>query len=98
MAVPRLEACHWLRGSGCGGLYLRPFWTKSTSPTLEKHCFNLLWLRGQKTSAGMLWEKIHDLPGVYGLLTSDKDIAIRISDEVNRSELEAKVRMVLDTR
>jgi hypothetical protein len=98
LAVPRTEARHWLRGSGCGGFYVRPFWTRSTSPSLEKHQFNLLWLRGQKSAASLLWEKVHDLPGVYGLLASDKDVAIRLGDGVNRLELEAQVRLALGSR
>ena len=55
----------------------------------------MLWLRSHRDAAARLWEAVHDLGGVYGLLASDKDVAIRIGDGVNRLELETQVRMVL---
>jgi hypothetical protein len=30
LGVPRAEALQWLRGSGCEGLFIRPFWNPST--------------------------------------------------------------------
>ena len=33
-AVPTSQALEWLRGSGCGGLYLRPFWTAFTDASI----------------------------------------------------------------
>ena len=64
LAVPRPEALQWLRGSGCGGLFVRPFWTRDTSPTLSRDQFQLLWLRGHLADAPRLWEAVHGLPGV----------------------------------
>ena len=45
--VPRNLASEWLRDSGCGGLYLRPFWTEHSSGLLARDRFELLWLRGR---------------------------------------------------
>ena len=50
LAVPRSEAKRWLHASGCGGLFLRPFWTKDTSPELDRNRFNLVWPRGHRQS------------------------------------------------
>ena len=36
MSVPRAEARNWLRGSGCGGVYLRPFWTSDTGRAVQR--------------------------------------------------------------
>ena len=47
LGVPRGQALQWLRGSGCGGLYLRPFWTASTRRAVAREDFSLLWLRGR---------------------------------------------------
>lgn len=98
LAVPRTEATRWLRASGCGGVFLRPFWTKDTSPELERNRFNLLWLRGQRDFAMKLWDAIHDMDGIFGLLVADRDVAIRIRDGAQRSELEARVKLVLKDR
>ena len=41
LEVPRVEARLWLRGSGCGGLFLRPFWTKDTGRDVDRTNFTL---------------------------------------------------------
>lgn len=95
LAVPRVEARQWLRASGCAGLFLRPFWTPTTAPELGRNQFELLWLRGRRKDAARVWEAVHDLPGVFGLLPGEKDIAIRLSVGADRQQLEAKVRLIL---
>jgi hypothetical protein len=47
LAVPRDLVCCWLRGSGCGGLYIRPCWTASTGETVVRRRFALVWLHGK---------------------------------------------------
>ena len=79
LAVPRAQALRWLRGSGCGGLFIRPFWTKETGDELKRDRFNLLYLRGRRADAARVWEALHDLEGITGLLLAEKDIAVRIS-------------------
>jgi hypothetical protein len=60
LSVPRVHARRWLRGSGCGGLYLRPFWTESTGDTVGRSQFNLLWARGRLEDGPRIWEAIKD--------------------------------------
>lgn len=98
LGVPRAEAKQWLRASGCGGVFLRPFWTKDTSAELERHRFNLLWLRGQREVAPRLWDAIHDVGGVWGLLAADGDVAIRVCGGADRAQLEAQVKLVLGNK
>ena len=95
LGVPRDQACRWLRGSGCGGLYVRPFWTDSTGTAVDRSKFSLVWMRGRLESGPKLWEAVHQLPGVYGLLPSSKDVAIRVSSEVDLVSLEAQVQFIL---
>eukprot|EP00667_Euglena_gracilis_P003624 EG_transcript_3634 len=98
MAVPRPEARQWLRASGCGNLFVRPFYTQDTAPELERSRFNMLWLRGHRASASRLWESVHDIQGVYGLVVTDKDAAIRVLGEADRPSIEAHVHLVLGDR
>ena len=59
LSVPRGAAREWLRGSGCGGLYLRPFWTPSTGAAVARTNFELLWVRGKLEDGPRLWEALH---------------------------------------
>ena len=95
LAVPKAHALAWLRGSGCGGLYLRPFWTGSTDPALGREKFSLLWLRGQAERGPELWGMFHDKEGVVGLLLAGKDVALRVDQTANVRELEAKLGIML---
>ena len=96
LGVPRSQAVQWLRGSGCGGLYLRPFWTERTGSSVAKENFSLLWVRGRLGDGARLWDKIKDQPGVVGLLPGDRDIAIRVTAEARPAELQAQVRFALE--
>ena len=96
LAVPRDEAPRWLRGSGCGGLFVRPFWTSATSSTLDRAKFNLVWLRGRRDDAAAVWARLHTLEGFAGLLASDKDVAVRVAGGPERTGLAAEVRLLLD--
>jgi len=87
LGVPRPQAREWLRGSGCGGLYLRPFWTESTGEAVARHQFNLLWVRGQLEKGPQLWQALWDKPGVIGLLPSGRDVAVRVTSEASLSTL-----------
>ena len=95
LRVPRSQALQWLRGSGCGGLYLRPFWTERTGSSVAKENFSLLWVRGRLADGARLWDKIKDQPGVVGLLPGDRDVAIRVSAEARPAELQEQVRFAL---
>ena len=99
LGVPRSQARQWLQGSGCGGVYLRPFWTDRTAKEVDRSQFSLLWARGQRDAGAKLWEQVKDIPGVYGLLPSGRDIVVRIAPDVNAStlqSLQAKLRFVLN--
>ena len=96
LGVPRPQALEWLRGSGCGGLYLRPFWTQSTSPSVSRDLFSLLWARGHIDAGPRLWEATKDSPGVAGLLLHGRDVAIRITPEANLHDLQSQLRFVVN--
>ena len=95
LSVPRPQALQWLRGSGCGGVYFRPFWTERTSSALAKENFSLLWVRGRLADGARLWDKVKDQPGVVGLLPGDRDLAIRVTAEARPAELQAQVQFAL---
>ena len=87
--VPRHLAVQWLRGSGCCGLYLRPFWTENSSETVARDRFELLWLRGKLGDGPRIWEAVKGLPSVVGLLPGDKDVAVRVAAGSSLEELQA---------
>ena len=93
--VPRANACQWLKGSGCGGLYVRPFWTPSTGPEVARSRFSLLWLRGHLAAGPRLWEALREMPGFFGLVADGKDLAIRVSAEADRKVIQSQVDFVL---
>ena len=94
LAVPTAQAVEWLKGSGCGGLYLRPFWTASTAASLSREQFDLMWLRGQAERGPELWETFRRRDGVVGLLLSGRDIALRVTSSANAMELQAQLDLV----
>ena len=94
LGVPRLQATEWLRGSGCGGLYLRPFWTPSTSKEVSRDAFSLLWARGRAEVGSRLWEAVKDSTGVVGLLLSGRDVAIRVTPAANIQDLQLQLQFV----
>ena len=94
LGVPRDAARRWLAGSGCGGLYVRPFWTASTGRAVERSTFSLLWLRGRMELGPKIWEAVYKLPGVYGLLPSSKDVAVRVTGEADVSMVQAQLQFV----
>lgn len=91
LAVPTAHAVEWLRGSGCGGLYLRPFWTSSTDASIGREKFQLLWLRGKADRGPELWEVFHRREGVAGLLLAGRDVALRTTPAANLVELQAQL-------
>ena len=99
--VPRALAMQWLRGSGCGGLYLRPFWTENSSAEMARDRFELLWLRNKLADGPRIWGAVKDLPSVVGLLPGDKDVAVRVqagcSPEALQA-LQAQVQFVLEDK
>ena len=68
LGVPRDQALQWLRGSGHGNVFLRPFWTDQTGLAVARTNFHLLWVRGQLQHGSKIWEATHAEPRVYGLL------------------------------
>jgi hypothetical protein len=95
LEVPRGCAREWLRGSGCGGLFLRPFWTKDTGKEVDRANFSLLWLRGLLPVAETVWGVVRDAPGVFGLLPGGQDIAVRITTEADSACLQRQVQFAL---
>ena len=95
LGVPRAEACHWLRGSGCEGLYIRPFWNPSTGKDVARSRFELLWLRGRLDMGPRVWEALREVPGVYGLLWDGKDLGVRVTEEADRRVIQSQVQFVL---
>ena len=95
LGVPRDAACSWLRGSGCGGLYIRPFWTTSSGPTVARTQFALLWLRGKLENGPKLWDALQLVPGFYGLVATGKDLAVRVSHEADRLVIQSQVQFIL---
>ena len=95
LAVPVAHAVEWLRGSGCGGLYLRPFWTATTSPSLAREKFSLLWLKGKAERGPELWKVFRHKEGVVGLLLAGKDVALRVDQKAKVAELQAQLGLSL---
>ena len=91
LSVPTAQAVEWLKGSGCGGLYIRPFWTASTDSSISREKFQPLWMRGQVERGPQLWEIFHRRAGVAGLLLSGRDIALRATSSANKVELQAQL-------
>ena len=85
-SVPRHLALQWLRGSGCGGCYLRPFWTERTSPAVGRDKFQLLWVKAPLSQGPALWDAVRHLDTVAGLRLGDKDVAIRASATITPEE------------
>ena len=55
--VPRDQAVQWLKGSGCGGVYLRPFWHAGTGAAVARG-FGLVWARGQLPRGAQIWAAV----------------------------------------
>lgn len=92
LGVPKLQSRQWLAGSGCGGLYLRPFWHEHTGQAVKRENFQLLWARGIADQGPSLWDAFHSKPGVVGLLLSGRDVALRITADANVAELQVQLR------
>ena len=97
LGVPREAACCWLRGSGCGGLYIRPFWTPSSGPTVARSRFELLWLRGRLELGPKVWEALRATEGFFGLVADGKDIAVRVAPDADRAVVQSQLQFVLGT-
>ena len=95
LSVPRAVARSWLRGSGCAGLYIRPFWTPSTGSAVARGNFSLLWLKGRSEMGHKLWEALRDIAGFYGLLVDGRDLAVRVSAEVDKLQVQSQVQFIL---
>ena len=94
-AVSRAEARAWLRGSGCQGVFLRPFWTKDTGSQIQRDQFALHWLRGHGKDAEKIWAALKDEPGFFGLLAGGPDVAVRLSAEAVVQRALQQVRFTL---
>ena len=95
IAVPRPAARTWLQGSGCGGCFLRPLWSDSTSAELQRNCFRLQWLRGQRSAAEKVWGALREVQGVVGLVADGKDVAVRTVPGLDTAALQAQIRWAL---
>lgn len=94
LLVPRSQALQWLRGSGCGSTFLRPFWTGNTGKELERGNFALLWARGRFDRAADIWAAVREQPGVVGLYAdpNGKDVAVRVTVDADVSQVQAQLR------
>ena len=95
LGVPRAVAVHWLRGSGCEGLFIRPFWNPSTGPALDRSNFSLLWLQGSLDKGPQLWQALREVPGFFGLVGDGRDLGVRVSVEADRRLVQSQVEFVL---
>ena len=95
LSVPRDQARAWLRGSGCHGLFLRPFWTKDTGRSVQRDQFALHWLRGHGKDADRIWAALKEEPGFFGLLAGGPDVAVRLSSEAQVQRALQQVRFAL---
>ena len=95
LEVPRGDALAWLRGSGRGGLFLRPFWTKDTAKTLERSNFALWWLRGLASEADTVWHTLQQSAGFFGLLAGGPDIAARVTSDADLATMQEQIRFTL---
>ena len=95
LAVPRAQARAWLRASGCGGLYMRPFWTPDTGDAVKRSQFTLLWVRGRSADGPRMWEVLREQSGFFGLVYEGKDLAVRVSAEADVSSLQAQLRFAV---
>ena len=95
LAVPRMQARAWLRASGCGGLYMRPFWTPDTGQAVQRAQFTLLWVRGRSADGPRIWEVLRDQAGFFGLVFEGKDVAVRVSTEADVSALQVQLRFAM---
>ena len=95
IGVPRADALKWLKGSGCGGVYLRPLWTDATAPELQRDKFRLLWLRGRRGDGAAIWDRIHSDAGFVGVAVDGKDSAVRVDVGADTTEIEAQLQFLL---
>ena len=98
LGVPRGQARGWLGGSGCGNVFLRPYWSASTGEAVARSNFSLLWLRGQAEHGAKLWEGLNREKGVCGLLVQGRDLAIRVTQEASVAPLEAQAAHLLGAK
>ena len=95
LGVPTSSARLWLRSSGFEGLYIRPFWTPTTGAAVARDQFQLIWVKGQLAAGPRLWAGLHELPGFFGLLADNKDVAIRVSDGADRAVFQRHIAFVV---
>ena len=96
--VPRDQAVQWLRGSGCGGVYLRPFWSAETGQAVARGNFGLVWARGQLHRGEQIWAAVRAEPGVVGLYAQGRDVAVRVAADADVRMLQAQVNHALDAK
>ena len=96
--VPREQAMQWLCGSGCNGIYLRPFWTQETGTAVARENFALIWARGQHHQGEKIWAAVRSEPGVAGLLAQGRDVAVRVTADADIRMLEAQVNHALGAK
>ena len=94
LAVPKAQAVEWLRGSGCAGLYLRPFWTDRTDASVGRSRFSLLWLKGKAERGPEIWQAFRNKLGVFGLLLAGRDVALRVDQAADLQELQAQLTVL----
>lgn len=79
VGVPRAQATRWMRGSGCGGLFVRPYYTDRTQPSLHRDLFRPLDVpRVLPRGAAAVWEALQNQEGFAGLATSGKHLRVRV--------------------
>ena len=84
LRVPSSQAETWLSLSGQSGLFLRPFFTASTSSNLAKDRYKIMWLKMttiSHTEVNSVWEVISKIPSTCGLLFTRLHVGVRVKVE-----------------
>ena len=84
LRVPSSQAETWLSLSGQSGLFIRPFFTASTSPSLAKDRYKIMWLKittPSHTEVNTIWEAISKVPATCGLLFTRLHVGVRVKIE-----------------
>ena len=81
--VPRGSALAWLKLSGKGGLFVRPFLSQATGPDCASDRFAVRWLRSSSSvdsdASSQVWERVKGIDGFFGLVLGKGDMGLRVA-------------------
>ena len=78
LGVPKEEARQWLRSSGAGGLFIRPFWVSDNRSSLQRADYEICWLKSCIVDPTTLWELLWEQYGFFSLVTNGKHLGLRV--------------------